>query len=392
MGKKNLKITHSQRIVANRIGMTRTLFVNGDKLFAGFLYEKQSDIYLRLSCCNKNDLSVLWEKDFSKLFYECHPTSDNKMIWGSYHNKVMCLENDNGETVWEYESDLQNQYGIQFGLSSNIEDNHLVIVGQRRETTFSDTTYDLYCISSVDGSLAWLSKIDGHVRFIQIENGRLYVKTLNSLCCFDMEDGKEIWHTEIKGSSAVFLDDMIVCAKSSAIYFYSKENGKCLQEYIVTPELEGKVQIKTERYSTSISKSDFSRIEIISAYDDNRIYACTVSGNVYALDVKKSKGLLGKSKIEVNEIWKFDAEHLNYLGSLSSPECPVIFSKQISEDLFVVGEETFKVSLLNPATGELISNIKPKLKNVLKEVFLDGDAVYLLCDKGWIYKGEFVEL
>ena len=114
MEKKEIKIRASQKITANRMGMTRAIFVVGDKLFTGYLWEKENNTYLRISCLDKNNLSVIWEKDILGLYYYCHPLSDNKMICVGYHNNVICLDNDNGETIWKYESDLKNEYGIHW--------------------------------------------------------------------------------------------------------------------------------------------------------------------------------------------------------------------------------------------------------------------------------------
>ena len=60
---------------------------------------------------------------------------------------------------------------------------------------------------------------------------------------------------------------------------------------------------------------------------------------------------------------------LNHLDDARVPECPISICAQFNEEFIIVGEDTFKVSLLDPKTGNVISCIKPKLKNLLKEVF-----------------------
>ncbi len=92
--------------------------------------------------------------------------------------------------------------------------------------------------------------------------------------------------------------------------------------------------------------------------------------------------------LNIETLWTFDAEHLNHLDDVRVPECPISICAQFNEEFIIVGEDTFKVSLLDPKTGNVISCIKPKLKNLLKEVFVDENSIYLMCDKGWIYKGE----
>ena len=387
MEKKEIKIRASQKITANRIGMTRAIFVVGDKLFTGYLWEKENNTYLRISCLDKNNLSVIWEKDILGLYYYCHPLSDNKMICVGYHNNVICLDNDNGETIWKYESDLKNEYGIHFGVSSNIENNRFVVIGSRKETSESKSTYDLYCISSINGSLCWHVTIDAHSQFTQIEDGKVYIGTLKSLYCFDVQNGNKIWDIKCKKSGPLILGDFIIRAESSTINFYSKENGFCLKSFIVTPELQGTAHIESESGYTEFSNSMFSSIEKLNAYDNN-VYACTESGTVYALDVKKKKNLFGKLNLNIETLWTFDAEHLNHLDDARVPECPISICAQFNEEFIIVGEDTFKVSLLDPKTGNVISCIKPKLKNLLKEVFVDENSIYLMCDKGWIYKGE----
>ena len=103
---------------------------------------------------------------------------------------------------------------------------------------------------------------------------------------------------------------------------------------------------------------------------------------------RKKKNLFGKLNLNIETLWTFDAEHLNHLDDVRAPECPISICAQFNEEFIIVGEDTFKVSLLDSKTGNVISCIKPKLKNLLKEVFVDENSIYLMCDKGWIYKGE----
>lgn len=204
--------------------------------------------------------------------------------------------------------------------------------------------------------------------------------------CVDVKTGQELWSSDDFSYNGTLFEDFIVQAKSSSLLFYSKENGQHIASYEVCPERKGETTINFDRGCATFYNSTYSHVEKINIYGNNRIYVYTISGTVYALDITKEKNLCGKTDIKVKEAWHYDAEHLDLL-EFHSPKCPITICEQINEQYVIVGEDTKNVKILDALSGETISCIKPKFKEVLEKILIEDDSIYFMCQKGWVYRG-----
>lgn len=374
--KMKIKITASFKTNANKIKQTRHIFTHDDKIILGYLWEKKCVYHLRITCCNKNDLSLIWEKDFEGLFYKGYSTP-NYTIW--YGNHIICLDNATGDVVWKKEK--------IYCICSNIQNDRIICI---KRSLINDNDNEIQCLNAIDGSVIWKKAVEECIStFAILENDRAYyIQADKYMYCIDAKTGQKIWSSDDFSYNGTLFEDFIVQSKSSSLLFYSKENGQQIASYEVCPEREGKTTINFDRGSATFYNSTYSHVEKINIYGSNRIYVYTISGTVYALDITKEKNLCGKTDIKVKEAWHYDAEHLDLL-EFYSPECPIKICEQINEQYVIVGEDTKKVKFLDALSGESITCIKPKFKEVLEKILIEDDSIYFMCQKGWVYKGHF---
>ncbi len=371
-----IKITASFKTNANKINHTRHIFTHDDNIICGYLWEKKCVYHLRIICCHKNDLSLIWEKDFEGLFYKGYSTP-NYTIW--YGNHIICLDNATGDVVWKKEN--------IYCTCSNIQNDRFICIKRSR---YNKNDNEIQCLNAIDGSVIWGKAEEESInKFAILENDRAYyIQAAKYMYCIDAKTGQELWCSDDFSYNGTLFEDFIVQAKSSSLLFYSKENGQQIASYEVCPEREGETTINFDRGSATFYNSTYSHVEKINIYGNNRIYVYTISGTVYALDITKEKNLCGKTDIKVKEAWHYDAEHLDLLGFFS-PECPITICEQINDQYVIIGEDTKSVKFLDALSGETISCIKPKFKEVLEKILIEDDSIYFMCQKGWVYRGHF---
>ena len=371
-----IKITASFKTNANKINHTRHIFTHDDNIICGYLWEKKCVYHLRITCCHKNDLSLKWEKDFEGLFYKGYSTP-NYTIW--YGNHIICLDNATGDVVWKKEN--------IYCTCSNIQNDRIICI---KRSLHNKNDNEIQCLNAIDGSVIWEKAEEERInKFAILENDRAYyIQAAKYMYCIDAKTGQELWCSDDFSYNGTLFEDFIVQAKSSSLLFYSKENGQQIASYEVRPEREGETTIIFDRGSATFYNSTYSHVEKINIYGNNRIYVYTISGTVYALDITKEKNLCGKTDIKVKEAWHYDAEHLDLL-EFYSPKCPITICEQINDQYVVIGEDTKNVKILDTLSGEPISCIKPKFKEVLEKILIEDDSIYFMCQKGWVYRGHF---
>lgn len=373
-----IKITASFKTNANKINHTRHIFTHDDNIICGYLWEKKCVYHLRITCCHKNDLSLKWEKDFEGLFYKGHSTP-NYTIW--YGGHIICLDNATGDVVWKKE------FILTTCSCSNIQNDRIICI---KRFICNKKISEIQCLNAIDGSVIWEKTVEKSInRVAIIDNDKAYyIQESKYMYCVDVSTGQEIWIADNFSYNGTIFENYIVQAKSSSLLFYSKENGQHITSYEVCPERKGETTIEFEHGSSKFYNSSYSHIEKINICGDNRIYAYTTSGTVYALDITKEKNLCGKTDIKVKEAWHYDAEHLDLL-EFYSPKCPITICEQINKQYVIIGEDTKNVKILDALSGESISCIKPKFKEVLEKILIEDDSIYFMCQKGWVYKGHF---
>jgi outer membrane protein assembly factor BamB len=135
---------------------------------------------------------------------------------------------------------LDAKTGKQIWFYNRGETSSLSIRGGARPTLFKGTLYEgfsdgfLAAINARDGSLIWERKLNGNLKFIDVDatpvvdDANIWVSSFDgSLYCLSRVDGQVQWRLDDGGSTPVTIDGdtLYYAATSQAIYALNKKTG-----------------------------------------------------------------------------------------------------------------------------------------------------------------------
>ncbi|MGN0521773.1 MAG: PQQ-binding-like beta-propeller repeat protein [Eubacterium sp.] len=300
--------------------------------------------YCGVYCLNSDNGEIKW-------FYETiNSVKNNICIDGErlfamdVDGNVYCLDKSTGKVVWQKKVDLGNNIGTSSGICI---DNGVLYTGNSRIIT---------AVNMQDGSLKWSQNRDkgenSPAEFIVAGNKLIVNSHWDALAALDIENGAELWSNNdedirFRSSTPIAIDDnTLLVADSDAVMLVSLADGAIISK----TEFEG--------YNFSSSGQP--------AYLDGVAYIPTANEGIIAFDTN-SKEMLWNFK--TNEGILFTAPYVGK-GSKTVEASPVIDGNSL-----VFGANDGYIYTVDIKTG---NEIKKKLAGsaVLGEAALTDDTIY----------------
>lgn len=278
-----------------------------------------------------NNGSVSWniQTDESDTVWWSFPAVADQRVFASVGNKIVCLDSDTGNLVWEYEVKF-----IEFMSSPIVHDKYVYVgsgetgadisssiwndakkirclhadTGELRwefESDFITTTSPaffngrifinggnktVYSLDAQTGQLIWKSELENSLTSsISTDGERLFIGDCTGiLSCLELETGDILWMLDcgdyIYGTPAVSNNNVYIGTLDGIFYCVDSEHGKSVwtietgSRIIVSPALaDGKVFFGTEDGELYVADSKSGKILDFHDLGDGRICALAIS-------------------------------------------------------------------------------------------------------------------
>ena len=318
------------------ISSRRPLLI-GNRLFVSFIFDKSGFVASKVICLNTDSFEQLWEYDYAYVINNLLVSSNQTVLVCSMGGKMMELNPKNGELMQTHEFEMDGN-----GASSQIVNNKVVVGGVQR--TSVTNCYDL---SSTQ--LKWSFDNGGHSYRPLIHDNKVFQCTERHINCLDFETGEPIWKATEERTyifNPVAIDQIIIAAGHGLLNFYDSQNGELLHQI-----------------ETGIRES-IREIVVM----DNFIYFGDSSGKCYCFKITSTP------QVSSELIWEQQTD-----GGIES--APAFFKEDI---LFI--NDNKKLLSLNRVSGELNWTFNTKGEAGISGILVDGEDIYLSVGKGFAYK------
>jgi outer membrane protein assembly factor BamB len=278
--------------------------------------------YDSISAFDMNTGSELWNRE-----WHCSPSFPavkNGRMYLSELQKVVCVDTDTGDIVWEHVVDLVTFYsspiviGNHVFVGGGLPIEHIVrteesIEALRRARRYAnrllcldartgeicwefyggiDTTpaylngriyvndgsKTVYCLDAETGDTLWWKTIEWtNFSSVSLDGERIFVGTGEGVICLELETGQILWKSRCEGyilqTPAVAYNKVFVGSFDGVFYCMDAENGDIIWKI----ELEDKIP-KVDR-----------RISCSAAIADGKVAFGTGSGVLYIVDTESGK-------------------------------------------------------------------------------------------------------
>jgi outer membrane protein assembly factor BamB len=340
---KPIKKILEYKLKGERNITTRKPIVFDDKVFVVYIFDKQGSSSSKVICLDKNTFDVFWEYEYSFVINNILLSNEQNLLVCCMDGKLIELNPDNGNSNSTYELEME-----RCGQTSEIEGNNIVMGGV--QGTKSTNCFDLS-----SKLIKWTFDNGGHSYIPLIKSGKVYQCTEKKIRCIELGSGNLIWETKEESTyifNPISFNEMVIVGGHGLINIYDCNKGKLLH------------QIKT-----GVRESIRAIIK-----ENDTLYFGDSSGLFYAYKITKSKNLLGKLKINSEQLWNFESK-----GGIESN--PLINGESI---LFINDDN--KLISLNKETGENKWSFNTKGEAGISGITINGKDIYLSVGKGYLYK------